>query len=53
MNYLLVIIILIIRINFAFDMDYTVIKPKSNRRFPKDKDDWKFIFNSQKMLQKK
>ena len=37
----------------AFDMDYTIIKPKSNRRFPKDKDDWKFIFNSQKMLQKK
>ena len=28
----------------AFDMDYTLIKPKSNRIFPKDENDWKFLF---------
>jgi len=28
----------------AFDMDYTIIKPKSNRIFPKDENDWKFLF---------
>ena len=27
----------------AFDLDYTLIRPKSNRKFPKDKDDWKFV----------
>lgn len=28
----------------GFDLDYTLIKPKSNRRFPKDENDWKFLF---------
>ena len=28
----------------AFDLDYTLIKPKSNKLFPKDKDDWKFLY---------
>lgn len=30
----------------AFDMDYTLIKPKSNRVFPKDENDWKFLFGN-------
>ena len=28
----------------AFDLDYTLIKPKSNKLFPKDKDDLKFLY---------
>lgn len=27
----------------AFDLDNTIIETKSNAKFPKDKDDWKFI----------
>lgn len=27
----------------AFDLDYTLIKPKSGNKFPKNKDDWMFI----------
>ena len=30
----------------AFDMDYTLIRPKSNRVFPKDENDWKFLFGN-------
>ncbi len=29
-----------------FDLDYTLIKPKSGRKFPKDKDDYTFMFNN-------
>lgn len=29
-----------------FDLDYTLIKPKGKNKFPKDKNDWKYIFNS-------
>lgn len=29
-----------------FDLDYTLIKPKSKNKFPKDKEDWEFIYNS-------
>ena len=32
----------------AFDLDYTLIKPKSNKLFPKDKDDWKFLYEKKK-----
>ena len=28
----------------SFDLDWTIIKPKSGRKFPKDKDDWKLLF---------
>lgn len=28
----------------CFDLDYTLIKPKSNRKFPKDENDWIFLF---------
>lgn len=37
----------------AFDMDYTIIKPKSNKRLPVNKDDWKFIFNANEIIKKK
>lgn len=30
----------------AFDLDGTIIKPKSGNKFPKDKDDWQIIFSS-------
>ena len=30
----------------AFDMDYTIIRPKSKRVFPKDENDWKFLFGN-------
>ena len=33
----------------AFDLDYTLIKPKSGRKFPKDKDDWKFLNDKAKL----
>ncbi len=29
-----------------FDLDYTLIKPKSGNKFPKDKDDYTFMFNN-------
>lgn len=29
-----------------FDLDYTLIKPKSGRKFPKDKDDYIFMFDN-------
>jgi histidinol phosphatase-like enzyme len=28
-----------------FDLDHTLIKPKSDKIFPKDKDDWEFILD--------
>lgn len=33
----------------AFDLDYTLIKPKSGNKFPKNKDDWKFINDKVKL----
>ena len=30
----------------AFDLDGTLIKPKSGKRFPKDKDDYEYAFNN-------
>lgn len=27
----------------AFDLDWTIVKPKSGNKFPKDKDDWCFL----------
>lgn len=34
------------KIKFAcFDMDWTLIKPKSGKKFPQNKDDWKFFNN--------
>lgn len=32
----------------CFDLDGTLITTKSNRKFPKDKTDWKFLFNNVK-----
>ena len=29
----------------CFDIDHTIIKPKNNRKFPRDKDDWEFYYN--------
>jgi hypothetical protein len=26
-----------------FDFDWTIVKPKDARRFPKDKDDWQWL----------
>ena len=33
----------------AFDLDYTLIKPKSNKKFPTDKDDWEFLNDKVKL----
>ena len=33
----------------AFDLDYTLIKPKSGNKFPKNKDDWMFISDKVKL----
>ena len=33
----------------AFDLDYTLIKPKSGNKFPKNKDDWMFINDKVKL----
>lgn len=30
----------------AFDLDWTLIKPKSNKKFPVSKDDWEMMFGS-------
>ena len=30
----------------AFDLDYTIIRPKSGKLFPIDKNDWKFLYDS-------
>jgi len=27
-----------------FDLDWTLIKPKDHRKFPKDSSDWQFLF---------
>jgi bifunctional polynucleotide phosphatase/kinase len=35
----------------AFDLDYTLIKPKSGRKFPKDADDWVLLDGVKKKLQ--
>ena len=28
----------------GFDMDYTIIKTKSGKKFPQNKDDWELLF---------
>lgn len=33
-----------------FDLDYTIIKPKGKNKFPKDKNDWMYIFNSKEKI---
>jgi bifunctional polynucleotide phosphatase/kinase len=33
----------------GFDLDHTLIKPKLKNKFPKNKDDWKFIYNIDKI----
>lgn len=30
----------------SFDYDWTMVKPKGKRKFPKDKGDWEFLFKS-------
>lgn len=30
----------------AFDYDWTLVKPKQNRKFPKDINDWKWLFDN-------
>lgn len=36
----------------AFDFDWTLVKPKSGRKFPKDSDDWEWLFpNIQHVIQ--
>ena len=30
----------------AFDMDHTLVKPKNNRKFPKDENDWEWYNES-------
>lgn len=32
----------------AFDFDWTIIKPKNGKEFPKNKDDWEFLRNNTK-----
>ena len=34
----------------AFDLDHTLIKPKSGRKFPKDYDDWVLLDGVKKKL---
>ena len=29
----------------GFDIDHTIIEPKSGNKFPKNKDDWKFLYD--------
>jgi bifunctional polynucleotide phosphatase/kinase len=36
----------------SFDLDSTLIKTKSGRRFGTDKDDWKFIYSNDRMKRK-
>jgi bifunctional polynucleotide phosphatase/kinase len=35
----------------AFDLDHTIIKPKSGNIFPKDKNDWDFLNNMKERIQ--
>jgi bifunctional polynucleotide phosphatase/kinase len=32
----------------AFDLDHTLVKPKSGKKFPEDADDWTYVFDSVK-----
>lgn len=34
----------------CFDLDHTIIKPKSGKIFPKDRDDWEFMDNVESVL---
>lgn len=36
----------------SFDLDSTLIKTKSNKKFGTDKDDWKFIYSNDRMKRK-
>lgn len=36
----------------GFDIDYTIIKPKSGRKFPVDRGDWKFMFTDNLVIEK-
>ena len=36
----------------GFDLDYTIIKPKSGKKFPKDRDDWEFLYPKEQLLTK-
>ena len=36
----------------GFDIDYTIIKPKSGRKFPVDRGDWKFMFTDNLVIDK-
>ena len=37
----------------GFDLDFTIVKPKSGRKFPKDENDWKWLYHNtkEKLLQ--
>ena len=30
----------------SFDYDWTLVKPKNDRTFPKDIDDWEFLYSN-------
>jgi bifunctional polynucleotide phosphatase/kinase len=32
----------------GFDMDYTIIKTKSGKKFPQNKDDWELLYDNTK-----
>lgn len=34
----------------AFDIDHTIIKPRHNKTFPKDKDDWELCYKNIKII---
>lgn len=36
-----------------FDYDWTLVKPKANRKFPKDADDWQWLFDAVPYVLKK
>lgn len=35
-----------------FDVDWTIIKPKDDRTFPKNKDDWQYLTNNVPLILK-
>lgn len=36
---------------YLIDLDYTLVKPKSGRKFPKDRYDWKFMYPVDRLLE--